>query len=212
MSKLIDLTGKRYNNLVVIGRAENSKNGILIWKCLCDCGNITQVRGSNLKSGAVKSCGCRRKNAKPTLTHGMSHTRLYRIWAGMKARCYSRNIPSYKDYGARGIAVCEEWRHSFESFAEWANNNGYSDNMTIERKDIDGDYCPHNCKWIPFNEQQGNRRICRFYEYKGETKNLAEWCRCLNLSYSVIHNRINKLGWDFERAISEPVHIEKRNK
>lgn len=212
MSKLIDLTGKRFNNLVVLKRAESAENGVARWECLCDCGNTAIARGGNLKSGAVKSCGCRRKIIKPTLTHGMSKTPLYQVWAGIKRRCYFPKDASYKNYGGRGIKMCDSWKNSFVSFAEWAKNNGYSDSLSIERIDTNGDYCSENCKWIPFNEQQANRRTCRFYTYNGETRNLTEWCKKLHLPYSGIHNRIYKLGWTFERAISEPIHIEKRNR
>ena len=212
MSKLIDITGERFNNLVVVKRVENAKGGVAMWECICDCGNTTIVRGSNLKNGSVKSCGCRRKTAKPALTHDMSKTRLYREWASIKRRCYAKSLPSYKNYGGRGIEVCDEWKNSFEVFRDWALTNGYSDDLTIERIDTNGNYCPENCTWIPFNQQQGNRRTCYSFEHNGETKNLADWCRNLDLSYGVVHNRIYKLKWSFERAISEPVHIEKRNK
>ncbi len=212
MSKLVDLTGRRFNSLVVLRRAENALNGVARWECLCDCGNVTIVRGKNLKSGAVKSCGCRRKTNPSSQTHNMSKTRLYHEWASIKNRCYNKNLKTYKDYGGRGIEVCDEWKHSFEAFRDWAFENGYSDDLTIERINFDMNYCPENCKWIPFNEQQKNRRICYSIEYMGKTQNLTDWCRELNLPFGVVHNRVKKLGWSFERAISEPVHIEKRNK
>ena len=211
MSKLIDLTGNRYGDLVVVKRAENAHGGVAVWECLCDCGKTTLVRGSNLKSGAVKSCGCRRSKVKSTFRHGMSKTRLYREWASIKRRCYLKSDPSYKNYGGREIEMCDSWKNSFELFAEWATTNGYSDDLTIERINVNGNYCPENCKWIPWSEQQGNRTYCRFYTYNGETKNLVEWCKQFNLPYGTVHNRIYKLKWTFQRAISEPVHIEKRN-
>lgn len=211
MSKLIDITGERFNQLFVIRRVENAKGGVTMWECLCDCGNTTLVRGSNLKNGMVKSCGCRRKENKPALRHNMSKTRLYREWAGMKSRCYTSSAKTYQNYGGRGIKVCSEWEDSFETFRDWALTHGYTDELTIERIDYEKDYCPENCKWIPSNKQQGNRRICYSFEHNGKVKNLADWCVELSLPYKLIHNRINKLGWSFDRAISEPVHIEKRN-
>ena len=211
MSKLVDITGKRYGNLVVIKRVENAPNGVAVWECLCDCGNTVTVRGGNLKSGAVKSCGCRRKNAKPTLRHNMSNSKLYRTWAAVKRRCNTPSDKNYKNYGGRGIKMCEEWNNSFEAFMNWAISNGYSDSLTIERIDVNGNYCPENCTWIPANEQQNNRRTCYSITYNGKTQTLIDWCSELNLPYKLIHNRIHKLGWKFERAISEPVHIEKRN-
>ena len=210
MSRIIDITGNRYGNLVVVKRAESSKRGVAMWECMCDCGNKTVVSGSNLRNGLVKSCGCLRKIPKTT-THNMSHTKLYRKWAAIKRRCTNPHDKSYKDYGMRNIKMCDEWKNSFEAFMKWALANGYSDALTIERKDVNGDYCPENCTWIPWNEQQGNRRFCRYFEYNGKIKNLAEWCRDLDKPYKTIYNRIFKLGWSFEKAISEEVHAEKRN-
>ena len=209
----IDLTGQKFNKLTVLERDWSYPTGAgksVYWKCLCDCGNITIVRGSNLKNGSVKSCGCRIYKSH-NATHNMSKTRIYREWASIKNRCYNKNNKSFKDYGGRGIKVCNEWLNSFETFKEWAYSNGYEDNLTIERKDVDGDYCPSNCTWIPFNEQQRNRKICYSFEYHGRKQDLSSWCKELNLPYKNIHNRIYKLGWSFDRAISEPVHIEKRN-
>lgn len=211
MSKFIDITGKRYNNLVVVERMKNAPNGVTVWKCICDCGNTTIVRGSNLKNGSVKSCGCRKHNSI-NATHKMSKTRIYREWANMKSRCYCENTKTYKDYGGRGIEVCNEWKNSFENFRDWAYSNGYSDELTIERKDYNENYCPENCIWIPFNEQQRNRRNCLLFTHNGKEQNLTDWCNELNLPYKNVHNRIYRLGWSFERAISEPICIKKRNK
>lgn len=211
MSKFIDRTGKRYGRLTVLEKAK-SENGIVLWKCLCDCGEITYVRSNNLQSGGVKSCGCLRKTSLPTLRHNMSKNRLYHTWASMKARCNCATHKSYKDYGGRGIAVCDEWNNSFDTFMAWALSSGYSDNMTIERKDVNCGYCPENCIWISSDMQAQNRRSCKFFSYNGKRQNLMQWCNELNLSYKQVHNRIYKLGWNFERAISEPVHVDKRNR
>ena len=204
MSKLIDLTGERFYDLVVVKRLDNTSRGVSVWECLCDCGNITKVRGNNLRSGAVKSCGCRRSRIKPTMTHNMSKTSLYSRWALIKRRCDSPNYPSYKDYGGRGIKVCKEWHDSFENFADWALNNGYSENLTIES--------PENCTWITKSEQARNRRSSYSIKYKGKTQNLTDWCKELNLPFKTIHSRIYRQGWSFERALSEPVNLNKRNK
>lgn len=211
MSRLIDLTGKKFNRLTVVERAENAEGGIAVWKCKCDCGNTTFVRGGNLKSGAVKSCGCLRHEAQ-NKTHDMSKTRLYREWASIKSRCVYKSSKTFKSYGGRGITICDEWMNSFEVFRDWALSHGYADNLTIERVDNDGNYCPENCKWIPKKEQARNRRSCYSITYNGKTQNLVDWCNELNLDYKMIHNRIHKLSWNFERAISEPIHIEKRNR
>lgn len=212
MSKFIDMTGKRYGNLVVLKRVDNTAKCNAAWECLCDCGKTKVVSGVSLRSGKVKSCGCLRKNNKPSLRHGMTGTRLYWAWSNIKSRCYIETNHAYKNYGGRGIKMYDLWKNSFESFAEWAINNGYSDSMTIERVDVNGDYCPNNCTWIPKNKQQNNRTTCLLYTYNGETKNLTEWCNQFNLPYMTVYTRIFRQKWEFERAISEPVHIEKRNR
>lgn len=203
MSKLIDLTGQKFNYLTVEKRLENAIGGISVWLCKCDCGNYTKVRGSNLKNGAVKSCGCL-KHIPYTKTHGMTHTRLYHLWNAMKNRCNNPKVQSYKRYGGRGISVCEQWEKSFISFYEWAINNGYSEDLSIDRIDNNGNYCPENCRWIPLKEQCNNRKTNIVFEYNGEKHNLMQWCKLLDLDYKFIHNRIYRLKWDFERAITTP--------
>lgn len=202
MSKLIDIVGEKYNMLTVVERLPNDNSGSTVWLCKCDCGNYTKVRGKNLKNGAVKSCGCL-KQISHTKTHGKSKTRIYNTWASMKSRCLNPNDNSYFRYGGRGICVCEEWINSFESFYDWSMENGYTDSMTIERKDNDGNYCPENCRWATQKEQCRNRRTNAVFEYMGEKHILTEWCEILNLEYKFVHNRIRH-GWSFERAISTP--------
>lgn len=203
MSKLIDLTGQKFNYLTVEKRLENAIGGISVWLCKCDCGNYTKVRGSNLKNGAVKSCGCL-KHIPYTKTHGMTNTRLYHLWHAMKNRCNNPKVQSYKRYGGRGISVCEQWEKSFISFYEWAINNGYSEDLSIDRIDNNGNYCPENCRWIPLKEQCNNRKTNIVFEYNGEKHNLMQWCKLLDLDYKFIHSRIYRLKWDFERAITTP--------
>ena len=203
MSKFIDITGEKFNKLTVIERLENDIGGIPVWLCRCDCGNFTRVRGKNLKNGSVKSCGCMLKEAT-TKTHGLSTTRIYNIWSSIKSRCLNPKSPSYKHYGGRGIKVCEEWKKSFDDFYSWAIENGYRENLTIERIDNNGNYCPENCKWETQKQQCRNRRTNIVFEHNGEKHILTEWCEILNLEYKLIHNRIYKLGWSFEKSISTP--------
>lgn len=209
--KALDLVGKRFNNLVVMERVANSPNGQTVWKCKCDCGNITIVRRGNLTSGAVKSCGCLIHNPSANRTHNMSKSRLYQEWAGIKSRCVYKSAENKPYYGGRGIKMCDEWANSFECFRDWAMENGYKDDLTIERIDNNGDYCPENCKWIPKAEQSSNRRNCVIVTYNGKTQNLNDWCKELGLDYKRVNNRMKKLGWTFEKAISEPVNVNKRN-
>lgn len=211
MSNLKDVTGMKFNNLLVVQRVENSEKGKSRWRCLCDCGNYTIVTGSNLRNGSVKSCGCLLKKNIPR-THGLSKTRLYNEWSGMVQRCENPNSKSYKDYGQKGIKVCIEWRKDFKSFYDWSLLNGYKEGLTIDRINFDEDYCPDNCRWITKGEQAKNRSMNLSIEYLGKTQNLQDWCIELNVDYKRVHNRINKLGWDFERAINTPVQKTKRNR
>lgn len=203
MSKAIDLTGKRFDMLTVVKRLENAEGGITRWECLCDCGNKTIVRGGNLRSGVVKSCGCKRHLPAHNRTHQMSKTRIYRTWAGMIQRCTNPNHKSYKDYGEKGITVCNEWL-DFENFRDWALQNGYSDNLTLERKNNDLSYCPENCCWITKGEQAKNKSDNLKIKYNNKTKTLAEWCRELGLNYKTTYMRICGYDWSIKDAFETP--------
>lgn len=203
MSICENLSGKRFNKLVVLRRAENNKNGSARWICKCDCGNITTVSAGNLKGNSVKSCGCLRHEAHNT--HHLSNTKICKIWYGMRKRCYSEKEPAYKDYGGRGITICDEWLNDVVPFYKWAINNGYKDGLMIERIDNDKGYSPDNCKWATPKDQANNRRSCVNFTYNGETKNLTQWCNYFGLPYKTIHARIYKRHWTFERAITEPI-------
>ena len=203
MSNLKDLTGQKFALLTIIGRVKNDAKGKAYWKCLCDCGKITIVSGSNLRSGAVKSCGCLRHKEKDT--HHLSNTRLYRIWNAVIQRCNNKEHWAYKYYGAKGINVCEEWRNDFLAFYKWAMENGYSEKLTIDRIDNEKDYSPQNCRWVDRKVQANNRTFCKMIEYDGKTQSLMQWCEELSLNYKRIHSRLYRLGWSFEKAISTPV-------
>lgn len=132
---------------------------------------------------------------------------LWNIYHGMKKRCLNSNCKRYKDYGGRGITVCDEWLIGFDQFAEWALRNGYKKGLTIERKDVNGNYCPENCIWITRKEQAFNKRGSVLIEYRGEVKNLMVWCDELGLKYDAIHNRI-KSGWSPKDAFEKPLTSE----
>lgn len=134
--------------------------------------------------------------------HGMYGTRIYGIWAAMKARCGNPNYTEYELYGGRGVKVCEEWI-DFMNFHEWAKISGYSDDLSIDRINNDGNYEPSNCKWSTPKEQANNRRSNRMISYKGKTMNLKEWASALGMGYRSLHKRINK-GWSVEEAFTRP--------
>ena len=158
-----DKTGQRFNRLVVLGDSGQRKFKAVVWLCQCDCGQKTFVDTKSLTTGNIKSCGCLQREAASRMckeertTHGMTKTRLYRVWRSMKCRCLLKTNISYPYYGGRGVKICNEWL-SFEPFMQWALSNGYKDNLTIDRIDVDDDYKPDNCKWSTMAEQNRNQR------------------------------------------------------
>lgn len=207
-AKIRDITGQKFNHLTAVRIASRNP---LFWECRCDCGNTTLVRSNNLISGNVKSCGCIHHRGNPK--HNLSKTRLYRIYAKIKRRCYILDDPAYQHYGGRGIVMCDEWKNSFEAFYMWANKNGYSDDLSIDRIDNDGIYSPQNCRWADKVEQANNRCRNRNYTMNGETLTLKQWCSKLQMHYATVHSRIIR-GWSFEEAIlyKEDARIIKRRK
>lgn len=209
MGKFVDLTGKKFHRLTVIKRLENKiyKNGSqkARWLCKCECGKESIVASESLTGNHIKSCGCLKLETlkKVNTKHGGKHTRLYRTWIGIKTRCYNKNEYSYKDYGGRGIIVCDEWVNDFQAFHDWAIENGYDDNLTIDRIDVNGNYEPINCRWADKNTQMNNTTRSHYLEYNGETHTIAEWSKIKGLKYSTFFYRI-KRGWSIEKALTEP--------
>lgn len=174
-----------------------------MWRCKCECGNYKDTISKSLKNGDVKSCGClqketRKENAKrlikTTIKHGMSDSRLYGIYHNMVSRCYRECINGYENYGGRGIRVCDEWlgKDGFINFMNWAIENGYNDELTIDRSDSNGDYEPSNCKWATRKAQANNTRATVFIEYNGERHSLTEWSEITGLSKQKIYQRLYK--------------------
>lgn len=278
--KKIDLTGQRFNKLLVLKRVENSKNGKAQYLCKCDCGKQTIVEAYRLKSGNTKSCGClqrqrkeedlvgktfgrltvesfagykqiNKRNARPFWncvcscgTHktvngdwlkcgnvkscgclnkdkaleanskhgfavrklkGLDETRIYRIWDKMKQRCYNPKQTYYKDYGGRGIIVCNEWlgEHGFENFLEWAVKSGYDNSLSIDRINPNGNYQPSNCRWATNIEQANNKRNSHYITYNNETLTIAQMARKYNVPDGIFRCRL-RCGWSIDDIISIP--------
>ena len=200
MGAFIDLTGQKFGKLTVIERAEN-KNGRVAWLCKCDCGNFTTVTSKRLRNGDTKSCGCYHK--EKISKHNKSNSRLYNIYSHIKQRCYNLKNCRYKNYGGRGITICDEWLHNFQAFYDWAMANGYDDTLTIDRIDNNKGYSPDNCRWITNKEQQSNKCNNHLITYNGKTQTMAMWANEKNINESTLAHRISR-GWNIDRALNTP--------
>lgn len=193
MAKAINLAGRRFGRLTAIERVASTKAQAQ-WRCVCDCGKETVVRSQDLRNGHTKSCGCYGLEVSvshtPSFsTHKESRSRLYRVWIGMKGRCNNCKNKAYSYYGGRGIKVCQEWGTSYEAFRKWALVSGYQDALTIDRIDVNGNYCPENCRWVDMKTQMNNTRANRRITQNGETRTMAEWAARTGIAYETIRYR-----------------------
>lgn len=195
MARFKDISNQKFGRLTVLYKLHNYHKQGAYWLCICDCGNLTEVKGAHLRDDDIKSCGCLRG------AHHKSNTRLHNIWCSMRQRCYNENSQAYGYYGSRGIVVCDEWKHDFMNFYNWAMDNGYKENLTIDRIDPNGNYEPSNCRWLTNKEQQRNKRNNKNFTYKGDTHCLSKWCEILGLNYKRVKNRINNCHWSIEQAL-----------
>ena len=201
MGKIKDLTGQRFGKLVAIKPLDEKQNNKLVWLCKCDCGNETNVIGTKLTSGNTKSCGCLKKK------HGMFGTRLYNVWHSMKERCYVESATSYKNYGERGIKVCDEWQE-FIPFMKWAYANGYDENAprgqcTIDRIDNNKGYSPENCRWVTRLQQCYNKTNNILYSYGGIEIPLGMIAKLENVKYGKLYLRVRQKGMSINEAIAD---------
>ena len=199
------LSGQKFGKLTI--ESAYREKTYIICNCVCDCGTRKKVRYGNLSNGHTKTCG---NHVKETAhrTHGLSKSRLARIYNKMKNRCTNPKDDAYKFYGLKGVMVCDEWANNPEIFYRWALLNGYTDSLTLDRIDVNGNYEPNNCRWIPFHEQCLNRSSNVYLEYNGERKTKSQWAEELNLNRRTIDARL-KLGWSVEDTLTKPVKAHK---
>ena len=195
-----DIRGQKYGKLTV-REFHHSDKVTTFWLCDCECGKATVKSLHQIKYGRPSNCGCVPKNnnrpkRNNVSTHHMSGTRLHKIWKSIRKRCNCTNTAyrEYRDYYARGIRVCEEW-DDFEAFYKWAMANGYKDNLSIDRIDVNGNYEPCNCRWVDNTTQQRNRRNTVKITFNGETKALTEWCEIYGLNIKTCYGRLHNYGW-----------------
>lgn len=217
-SQSYDLVGKRFGRLTVLRQVEDyvSPGGahFHMWLCQCNCGNQIKVITHDLMSGHTQSCGClgKEKRRKSATKHGLSKTPLYAKYNSILDRCYNPNNKEYKNYGGRGIKMCDEWRDDFTKFYAWAIETHWEPNLTIERIDVNGNYSPDNCTWLTIQQQQSNKTTRHELTARGETHSIKEWADILDMSQDVIERRLNQLGWSDEEALFTPLNIGTRRK
>lgn len=193
------IIGKRFGKLIVLDTyKKNGENGY-ITICKCDCGNIKHIRKAPIMEGTTKSCGCL------SFSHKMSKTLPYKLWRGIKNRIYNSNLKEFKNYGGRGIGMCEEWRNSFEKFYDYIMKIGYKKGLQIDRIDNDGNYEPGNIRFVTLKENCNNRRSNVNITYRGVTKNIMEWSIILGIKYMTLRARLLKYNWSVEKAFNTPI-------
>lgn len=214
MGNFKNLTGMRFGNITVLGLTDDyigpTGKHRKQYNCLCDCGNRKTIIGENLTRGLTLSCGClqRKRASEVNTTHGDTNSKLYNVWCAMKSRCYNCATSEYKNYGGRGIKICGDWL-TYSIFRSWAMDNGYNPNAkrgecTLDRKDVNGDYCPENCRWVSQQEQMNNVRYNHYETYNGETHTIAEWARLYNMPYAKLEQRLTRYNFDIETALNKP--------
>lgn len=211
MNNRIDLTGQKFGRLTVLARVWRVNTSAAYWLCRCDCGTLRVVYGTNLTKGLSKSCGCLQKEivTECNSSHGLSRSRIYRIWSNIKTNCHNPNSPNYAYSGAKGIDVCDEWQ-IFDSFYEWAMENGYADDLVLGRINKNKGYSPDNCIWVTYKTDCNNRSYNNNIEFRGEVHTLKEWSEKLDIPRNTLWMRMNKYGWTIERTLTTKVRGGRR--
>lgn len=209
MSKEVNLIGQKNGRLTCVEylglkkRPDGRNNKI--WRCVCDCGKEKIVTTNTFRNS--QSCGCYKREILHNLRYKGDYSHLlYGVFRQMQSRCYDSSSQYYKNYGGRGIRVCNEWLgdNGLDNFREWAINNGYRKGLTIDRIDNDRDYSPNNCRWVDMKTQSNNKRNNVCFEMNGTTKTLTQWCEEYNVPFARTEARLMKMGWSLEEALTIP--------
>lgn len=196
----MNLQGNVYGDVTVIREVGRNRYGIL-WECKCKCGRTFDAVATALNSGRIARC----PKSRMRLNLTEIEKPIYSAWSNIKNRCLNQNSGDYRYYGGRGITICPEWSHSFDAFYNWAKENGWEKGLTIDRIDVNGNYCPENCRWVDMKHQCNNRTNNHMIEFNGEIHTLQEWADILGISHDVIKMRLRR-GWTIERTLTEKVH------
>jgi hypothetical protein len=197
--KASDLTGQKIGHWNVQNRDHSKASK---WICICDCGVYRSIPRCNLTRGLTTNCGCKQKEKTRLrmMTHGKSKTKLYGVWLAMRRRCYLKSSSDYLNWGGRGIKVCDLWRYNYSEFEKWAYKSGYREGLTIERKDVNGNYSPQNCTWATRTQQVRNRTITKMLTINGVTKPLAQWAEEYGINKGTLSSRVG-YGWQGEEVL-----------
>jgi len=205
MAGKIDLTGVRFGRLLVVKESTERISGVLCWDCICDCGNKATVRGSVLRQGVTKSCGCLKRDVagRARITHGGSTSKEYRVWNQMRQRCTNPNNARWAAYGGRGITVCDRWMNSFGNFLEDMGFRPF-EKAQLDRIDNNKGYSPENCHWVSLKQNLRNMRTNLVLTARGESMPVCDWAERSGIACRLIEQRVRRDGWDAERAIFTP--------
>lgn len=205
MCKFVDFSGKKFGRLLVLDKFKKIGK-YNFWLCKCDCGKLIWIRGNSFNNGHATSCGCSRR--KYFIEKTVYKTALHSVWNNMKGRCYRKTDHNYRNYGNRGIEICDEWKdkdNGFKNFYNWAIKNGYKKGLSIDRIDNNGNYSPENCRWADMKTQNNNQRSTVRIKYNGIEKTLEEWSKIVKIPKRTIYKRIKEQNWDIESAFNKPV-------
>jgi len=208
MNRFIDLTGQRFYRLIIIKMIGKDQNGHILWLCRCDCGKEKIIYGHSLRNGITKSCGCLSKEKSSLIhrKHGMRNSLIYGVWCEMKQRCNNPNCAYYKSYGGRGIKVCDRLMDKESGFENFLADVGLPEKgMTLDRINVNGNYCPKNHRWSTRKEQARNRRNTPYAIIDGKIEKLLELSIKYNVPYKTLKQRVIGCGWDIKRALTTPV-------